>query len=445
MSVPPQRRSPPRASIRWANLPLRWKGIVVVAIPVVALTVATGAFFVAVRMGGEAAAAQEDAVEARAAVRDMVMTVLEAEADVRGFLLTEEDAFNPYETAAQELELELEQLTRVLEDDPEQDGRLALVHDLTEHLLDLLGQFGGQDPPELRDYLLLRGEDTSDGLRGVLEAMVEQEDEDVAEATRRADQAGRVSRIVVAVTLPLGLLGGLGAVILFTSSVVRRVQLLETNAARLGSRRPLQALPEGEDEVGRLGVALRNAHEELEARALALERTNAELQQLQAELRRQALRDELTDLYNRRGFVTLAEHQLRVAARVGHQACVLFVDLDGMKRINDVHGHSEGDRALVETAELLRQTLRKSDLVARLGGDEFCAVLVDSSDESENAVLERLENAIETRNGRGDLPYRLALSVGSARFDPRAPRTIDELLDEADRAMYLQKTARLSS
>jgi CHASE3 domain sensor protein len=391
MPVAAQRKSSRTASIRWANLPLRWKGVVVVAIPVTALIVATAAFLVAVRMGGEAAAAQQDAVEAHAAARDMVITVLEAEADVRGFLLTEDDPFNPYQRASEELELELEHLSRVLGDDPEQAGRLALVHDLTERLLGLLGQFGGQSPQELQRYLLLRGEDTTDSLRGVLEAIVELEDQEVAEATERAEHAGRISRTVVAVALPLGLLGGLGAVLLFTASVVRRVRLLQSNATRLGARRPLEALPVGEDEVGKLGVELQRAHDELEARALALEKSNAELQQLQSELRRQALRDELTDLYNRRGFVALAEHQLRVASRVGNQACVLFIDLDGMKRINDLHGHAQGDRALMETGDLLRQTVRKSDLVARLGGDEFCALLVDCSNESSTSVLERLQ------------------------------------------------------
>ncbi len=429
---------------RWANLPLRWKGIVVVAIPVVALTVATAAFFGAVRMAGEAAAAQEDAVEARAAAREMVITVMDAEADVRGFLLTEDAPFNPYEAASEELRLDLSRLARALEDDPEHDGRLLQVQDLTDRLLGLLGQFAGEPREDLRNYLLLRGEDTSDALRGVLETMIALEDEEVAEATRRADDAGRVSRIIVAVTLPLGLLGGLGAILLFTSSVVRRVQLLETNAQRLGSHQPLEAPPTGEDEVGRLGLALQEVHDELGARGRALERTYAELQEVQAELRQQALRDELTRLYNRRGFVALAEHQLQVAARMGLRGCVLFMDLDGMKRINDVHGHAEGDRALVETAKVLLRTLRKSDLAARLGGDEFSAVLVTSSEEP-HSVLDRLERAIEERNERGDLPFRLALSIGSAQFDPRAPQTIDELLEEADRAMYRQKSVRLGS
>jgi two-component system cell cycle response regulator len=170
-----------------------------------------------------------------------------------------------------------------------------------------------------------------------------------------------------------------------------------------------------------------------------------ERHRMQSELRQQALLDELTGLYNRRGFTILAEHQLRVAGRTKHPVAVLFVDLDGMKRINDSLGHAEGDRVLIDTAELLRTTLRASDLVARLGGDEFCALLPDCPSEVVDAVVRRLGDHLETHNQQAMRPFDLSISVGIALHDPASPASIQELIDRADRAMYEQKTGRAST
>lgn len=84
---------------------------------------------------------------------------------------------------------------------------------------------------------------------------------------------------------------------------------------------------------------------------------------LQHQLAEFALFDELTGLHNRRGFVTLADHRFKVASRAGRKVPLLFIDMDGMKRINDSYGHAEGDRALVDVAEFLRAAVRSSDLV----------------------------------------------------------------------------------
>jgi two-component system cell cycle response regulator len=168
-----------------------------------------------------------------------------------------------------------------------------------------------------------------------------------------------------------------------------------------------------------------------------------ERNRMQAELRQQALVDELTGLYNRRGFTTLADHQLKVAERSSAPVAVLFIDLDGMKRINDSLGHAEGDRALTDTSQVLSKTLRKSDLVARLGGDEFCALLLNCSPSAERVVLDRLRQNLESHNDRAGRPYRLSLSVGVSRYDPADPAPIDELIERADRSMYEQKTSRL--
>ena len=163
-----------------------------------------------------------------------------------------------------------------------------------------------------------------------------------------------------------------------------------------------------------------------------------ERQRRVTELRAMSLVDELTGLYNRRGFLTLARQQLRVADRLGSQVCQVFVDLDGLKAINDAHGHSEGDRALVETAQLLRETFRESDVIARIGGDEFAVLIVDAHDQGGETMAGRLNEAVATRNSWGTRPYQLSLSTGIARGG-RFPASVDELLAEADVWMYAHK------
>lgn len=160
---------------------------------------------------------------------------------------------------------------------------------------------------------------------------------------------------------------------------------------------------------------------------------------LQQSLRSLSLQDDLTSLYNRRAFFTLAEQQLRMAHRHETPVLVAFADLDGLKAINDQHGHAAGSRAIVDTAKILRQTFRDSDIVARFGGDEFVILMpeTDASDFSMPAA--RLRRRLDAFNQRGERPYHLALSLGAATYDPRQPRSLDELIEEADQEMYRDK------
>jgi diguanylate cyclase (GGDEF)-like protein/PAS domain S-box-containing protein len=151
-----------------------------------------------------------------------------------------------------------------------------------------------------------------------------------------------------------------------------------------------------------------------------------------------SLNDELTGLYNRRGFLTLAEQQCRISERTLRHFILVFLDLDGLKQINDTLGHAAGDRAIIEVAVALRSTFRESDIVARLGGDEFAALMLDTHASATPALLERLETAIQERNSAG-LPFRLSLSCGVSSFDPEAPCSVDDLLRDADHAMYERK------
>ncbi len=166
------------------------------------------------------------------------------------------------------------------------------------------------------------------------------------------------------------------------------------------------------------------------------------LAQQAEELRHLSLRDGLTGLYNRRGFLELSAQLVRVAERQKHRLALLFVDLDGLKVINDELGHAHGDRAIAEAGELLRATCRATDLVARLGGDEFVVLASDVSDDSVAVLTRRLESALAAANERSGRQYRLSFSYGVASFDPNAPLPIETLLGQADERMYEAKALK---
>jgi diguanylate cyclase (GGDEF)-like protein len=162
---------------------------------------------------------------------------------------------------------------------------------------------------------------------------------------------------------------------------------------------------------------------------------------LQAELGNLALTDELTGLFNRRGFMALAERQLKLGRRSGRGMMLFVMDVDGLKQINDSFGHFEGDRALKRTAEVLEETFRDSDVVARLGGDEFAVLAIEASGHSEATIRTRLFECLKSISAEQS-GYEISLSLGVARFDPRNRTSIGELMAKADQAMYEQKRQR---
>jgi two-component system, cell cycle response regulator len=167
-----------------------------------------------------------------------------------------------------------------------------------------------------------------------------------------------------------------------------------------------------------------------------------ERQQLHAALREMSLIDPLTRLYNRRGLITLARQLFKVADRMRKRVSHIFVDLDGLKMINDSLGHPVGDQALIETTDLLRETFRDSDIMARMGGDEFVVLAMENTGTDAELWTDRLQEKLRARNARADRTYLLSLSVGIAYYDPDAPRSLDDLLARADRLMYEEKRAK---
>ena len=177
-------------------------------------------------------------------------------------------------------------------------------------------------------------------------------------------------------------------------------------------------------------------------RVFEREKSKRDLEAYAEEVRALSLVDELTGLYNRRGFLTLAEQQVRIGQRTKMRHHLFFADLDGMKHINDQHGHAQGDEALRDTASLLRKVFRDSDLVARLGGDEFVAFAADTVREGDGPIAERFQVELAAHNAARRRPYVLQVSLGFTIYDPASPRSLEELLAEADTLMYAEKRTR---
>ena len=193
----------------------------------------------------------------------------------------------------------------------------------------------------------------------------------------------------------------------------------------------LQALKEGAADYITKPLDMEKV---LEAIGEALEK-----QRLVVELRKLSLSDDLTGLLNRRGFMRVAKHQLKVANRSKREMLLLYMDFDHLKQINDALSHRDGDRALIEVANLLKQTFRESDIIARIGGDEFVVLTIEAGKDSEEVLRHRLQEELDTHNAKGQQPFKLSISVGAAHYDPERPCSIEELLHRADTSMYEQK------
>jgi len=159
---------------------------------------------------------------------------------------------------------------------------------------------------------------------------------------------------------------------------------------------------------------------------------------LDRDLHSLALTDDLTSLYNRRAFHALATQQLRVMRRRGRGFLLFFADVDHLKKINDTYGHREGDLALIRTAQALEHTFRDSDILAHLSGDEFAVLALEASGQDRAAIVNRLEEQLQ-KVSSVEPRYKLSLSLGMAKFDPKHPASLVDLLSKADRAMYEEK------
>lgn len=180
-------------------------------------------------------------------------------------------------------------------------------------------------------------------------------------------------------------------------------------------------------------------HEIGSSRLVRAVRHAIERHRLFCALRSLSLIDDLTGLYNRRGFADLGEQYLKLARRSGRGVTMVYLDLDRFKTINDSLGHHVGDRALIKVADILRATFRRSDILARLGGDEFGVLALEAADESSASLVERIRERVVDFNESTPEPYQLSVSIGMSHHDDDPKVRLDDMVSEADAAMYEEK------
>ncbi|MEG3437535.1 diguanylate cyclase [Pannus brasiliensis CCIBt3594] len=188
-------------------------------------------------------------------------------------------------------------------------------------------------------------------------------------------------------------------------------------------------------------LLIQHQNQQLLVQNQRLEKEIQERIKAETEIRKLSLQDELTGLYNRRGFFFLANQQLKLAQHARVFLYLLFIDLDGLKQINDSFGHEVGDKMIMEAAGLLKRTFRDSDIVSRLGGDEF-VVLLSCNSESEGEFRSRLQTNLDRFNRERDELYRLSFSIGVKRCEIEKEISLEKLLEEADKLMYEHKRSK---
>ena len=175
----------------------------------------------------------------------------------------------------------------------------------------------------------------------------------------------------------------------------------------------------------------------------AIVRDITDNKQAEEALKAMSLVDDLTGLYNRRGFLTLAEQELKMVNRTKRETFLLFADLDGLKEINDTFGHLEGDQALVDIARIFKESFREPDILARIGGDEFVILAKEGASKSGPEIfMERLHKTLRLFNEKTERGYKLSLSMGVVAYDPEQPVSIETLLARADSLMYEEKQGK---
>ena len=410
---------------------LRSKMLAMSAIPVIVLVVAVTYAVAAQALSARASAEVDRTNAVRRTLTEIREDLATAESNVRGFVLTDRPGMQgSYEDAVVELRRDIETLGLLIRDRV-QAARLERLRELVDdriHTFETvlsIGTAGGPGSQDRLETALLHGQTITIALSGLTDAMRSTADEAAAERIAARDAAARRAYVVQVVALPAAVLAAIVLLVAFAAGVMRRIAAMRLNARRLDEGEPLEPPDAARDELGSLSRARVRAGEHLS--------------ELQEELRQHATEDELTCLANRRGFFALGEHQILVAARTRAAIALLFVDVDGLKGVNDSLGHSTGDLLLKEAADVLRETIRVSDIVGRLGGDEFCVLLIGDPEIDADRVVERIRETATTHNARPDRTYQVSFSIGVSSIAPGRTVTLEELIDAADESMYEDK------
>lgn len=413
---------------------LRSKMLAMSTIPVVVLV-----FAVVYAVSAQRTASRTNAeVDRTNAVRQKLSEVQDdlavAESSVRGYVLTGQARMqSDYEAAVIALRRDLAELDARLSEEL-QRKRLARLHELVDERVETFravlrqGALRTPEAQERMETFLLHGQTITDSMRGLTEQMQLTAEELTSERIATREAAFQRSYLVQVLAMPAAVFAAMILMAGFTAGIVKRVAKMRDNAGRLDRGKPLEEPDPSHDELGSL--------------SRALVRTGSHLSELQEELRRHATVDDLTGLANRRGFFALGEHELLVAARTRASVALLFVDVDGLKRVNDDLGHAVGDLLLEEAADIIRETIRASDVAGRLGGDEFCVLLMGDPELDAERVVERMRETESVHNARGGRAYRVSLSIGLSALPPGRSVTLEELIDAADEEMYEDKRAK---
>ncbi|MEO8425428.1 MAG: diguanylate cyclase [Actinomycetota bacterium] len=414
---------------------LRTKILAVMAVPFVVLVAATLALVISRQRTSQSLAAERYGAALNVGYERVVADMNEAEAGMRGYLLTGQARFlEPYARASLALPDDIRTLVELTKDNPRESDQVAKLENLLSQRsisLVALRPFAPitdlADPTAVVD-VLVDGKVILDQVREISAEERAQSLRDSTDRRRSLDAVRNVAFAIGIVGMPLGVLASLLVVLLFVQRLAGRIVRTEEIARMMEEGMPLREPSTSDDELGRL--------------ERVLVQSGTRVGELQAELRRMGTTDALTRLTNRRGFLPTAEHQLRIAKRTQKPIALMFLDLDGLKHVNDTLGHSAGDSMITEGAFVLRETFRSSDLIARMGGDEFCVLFAAETYDMAKVALARLKNAVDHANAQEGRPFVLSFSAGVAMFDPEDPRTLDELIVLADEQMYVRKRAK---
>ena len=414
---------------------LKRKFLAAMTLPVVVLLAATALAYVAERRVDESAALVTHTFQVRASLDRVLADVVDAETGTRGYLLTGRESYlAPYVQGAWRLKDDLEELDRIVRS-PVQRARLDALRPIIQQRIELLSdmqELAPIDDRQRREELIALLDTGKVGMEDIRSRLQEMQTEALRLLTERQaalDAANHASSLIQLTVLPGAMLLSLILVAVLTERVVRRIRRIEENARRLEAGAPMLESDATGDELGSL------------ARRMVW--TGTQLSQLQEELRHMATVDALTGLMNRRGFLTMAENHLALATREHRALALMFVDVDGLKEVNDRLGHAAGDELIREAGIALQETFRTSDVAARVGGDEFCILLTAPSALDVPAAIDRLR-AVEARaNAKSGRRFPLSLSVGVADLpDHPDGTTIDDLMAVADERMYEDKRRR---
>ena len=370
---------------------------------------------------------------------------VDEETGQRGFMLTgNQVSLEPYVAGKTTADRLVAELDASLAGDGEASRRLnaavAAAGDWVTEAAEpqIAARRAGSIPPDQLEAMTLVGKRQFDQLRVRLSALEARTRELIAELFDRVRAAQQLTNIANGAAALLLLAGAIISYWLSRQMLLRPVaSVLQDVTAVARGDYDRTICSAGLREVAMLADAAETMRGTLRDQTAALGKANEEIRQL-------SITDELTGLHNRRGFYPLAEAALHTARRYGRGYLLAYLDIDGLKQINDEQGHGVGDGLLSDVAEVLRATMRRSDILARIGGDEFC-ILVPQP-EGEPAVLrQRIFLAFRRFNETANRPYSLSASIGLVKAWPSDFSTLDELLAHADKLMYEEKKTKHDS